>query len=207
MSPPTVFPPRLRPWANPRFLLLNFLKESQIPHYPTLLQDLTQDSATLTGWRRTKRSEEGKMIALNGPGISSLTDRSFPAFFRYPEFFRDFHGHQSGKSLAHAGILHSSRNVKYQYGHWTSFKMFQNQRGRNVKYQYGHWTSFKMFQNQRGAFCIPRKAIFQRRASFWVAFLTEQCITFALAAIISPIGLIFVLQTRGIHLKIKAFGR
>jgi len=56
------------------------------------------------------------MIALNGPGISSLMYRSFPAFFRYPEFFRDFHGHQSGKSLAHAGILHSSRNVRYQYG-------------------------------------------------------------------------------------------
>jgi hypothetical protein len=44
----------------------------------TLLQDLTQDSATLTGWRRTKRSGEGKMIILYGPGIFSLTFRSFP---------------------------------------------------------------------------------------------------------------------------------
>jgi len=28
------------------------------------------------------------------------------------------------------------------------------------------WERDKMFQNQRGAFCIPRTAIFQRRASF-----------------------------------------
>jgi hypothetical protein len=28
------------------------------------------------------------------------------------------------------------------------------------------WTSYKMFQHQRGARCIPRTAIFQRRASF-----------------------------------------
>ncbi len=39
-----------------------------VPHH-TLLQDLTQDSATLTGWRRSHRSGEGKMIALYGPGI------------------------------------------------------------------------------------------------------------------------------------------
>jgi hypothetical protein len=44
----------------------------------TLLQDLTQVSATLTGWRRTHRSEEGKMIALFSPGICSLSYRSFP---------------------------------------------------------------------------------------------------------------------------------
>jgi hypothetical protein len=37
---------------------VNSIKET------TLLQDLTQDSATLTGWRRTKRSGDGKMIAL-----------------------------------------------------------------------------------------------------------------------------------------------
>jgi hypothetical protein len=55
------------------------------------------------------------MIALYGPGISSRAE-DFPAFFRNPEFSGDFHGHQSGKSLAHAGILHSSRNVKYKYG-------------------------------------------------------------------------------------------
>ncbi len=41
----------------------------------TLLQDLTQDSATLTGWRRTKRSGEGKMIALYCPGIYCLRFR------------------------------------------------------------------------------------------------------------------------------------
>ncbi len=29
-----------------------------------------------------------------------------------------------------------------------------------------------MFQNQGGAFCIPRTAIFQRRASFWVVLVT-----------------------------------
>ncbi len=43
-----------------------------------LLQDLTQDSATLTGWRRTKRSGDGKMIALYSPGICGLRYRSFP---------------------------------------------------------------------------------------------------------------------------------
>ncbi len=43
----------------------------------TLLQDLTQDSATLTGWRRTKRSGEEKMIALYCPGIYCLRYRSF----------------------------------------------------------------------------------------------------------------------------------
>jgi hypothetical protein len=52
----------------------------------TLLQDLTQDSATLTGWRRTKRSGEGKMIALYGPGISLLRYLNFPAFLEIPEF-------------------------------------------------------------------------------------------------------------------------
>jgi hypothetical protein len=41
-------------------------------NFYTLLQDLTQDSAALTGWRRTKRSGEGKMIALYDPGISLL---------------------------------------------------------------------------------------------------------------------------------------
>jgi hypothetical protein len=44
----------------------------------TLLQDLTQDSGTLTGWRRTKRSGDGKMIALYSPGICGLRYRSFP---------------------------------------------------------------------------------------------------------------------------------
>ncbi len=52
----------------------------------TLLQDLTQDSATLTGWRRTKRSGEGKMIALYCPGIYCLRFRSFPWS---TEVFRD----------------------------------------------------------------------------------------------------------------------
>ncbi len=40
----------------------------------------------MTGWRRTHRSGEGKMIALLGRGICSLRYRSFPAFFRLPEF-------------------------------------------------------------------------------------------------------------------------
>jgi hypothetical protein len=44
----------------------------------TLLQNLTQDSATLTGWRRAKRSGEGKMIALYGLVICSL--REVPKF-------------------------------------------------------------------------------------------------------------------------------
>jgi hypothetical protein len=44
----------------------------------TLLQGFTQDSATQTGWRRTKRSGDGKMIALYSPGICSLRYRSFP---------------------------------------------------------------------------------------------------------------------------------
>ncbi len=35
-------------------------------------------SATLTRWRRTHRSGEGKMIALYGRGICSLSYRSFP---------------------------------------------------------------------------------------------------------------------------------
>ncbi len=76
--------------------------------YSTLLQDLTQDSATLTGWRRTHRSWEGKMIALYGPGICSLWYWSFPAYFRNPEFSGDLQGHRSGESLAYAGTLHSS---------------------------------------------------------------------------------------------------
>ncbi len=42
----------------------------------TLLQDLMQDSVTLTGWRWTKRSKEGKMIALFGLGIFSLRYQS-----------------------------------------------------------------------------------------------------------------------------------
>ncbi len=52
-----------------------------------LLQDLTQDSATLTGWRRTKRSGEGKTIALYCPGIYCLRYRSFP---RSTEVFRNY---------------------------------------------------------------------------------------------------------------------
>ncbi len=43
-----------------------------------LLQDFTQDSATQTGWRRTKRSGDGKMIALYSPGICGQRYRSFP---------------------------------------------------------------------------------------------------------------------------------
>ncbi len=74
----------------------------------TLLQDLTQDSATLTGWRRTKRSGKGKMIALYGPGISLLRYQKFPAFFESPEFSWDLHDHQSEEFLSYAGILHSS---------------------------------------------------------------------------------------------------
>jgi hypothetical protein len=73
-----------------------------------LLQDLTQDSATLTGWRRTKRSGEGKIIALYDLGISLLRLLNFPAFFRNPEFSRDLHDPQSGEFLSYAGILHSS---------------------------------------------------------------------------------------------------
>ncbi len=74
----------------------------------TLLQDLTQDSATQTGWRRTHRSGEGKMIALYGPGICSLRYWSFPGYFRNPEFSGDLNGRLSGESLAYAGTLHSS---------------------------------------------------------------------------------------------------
>jgi hypothetical protein len=74
----------------------------------TLLQDLTQDSATLTGWRRTKRSGEGKMIALYGLGISLLRYLNFPEFFKIREFSRDLHDHQLGEFLSYAGILHSS---------------------------------------------------------------------------------------------------
>ncbi len=73
----------------------------------TLLQDLTQDSATLTGWRRTKRSGEGKMIAPYGPGISLLRYLNFPTFFEIPEFSWDLHD-QSEEFLSYAGILHSS---------------------------------------------------------------------------------------------------
>jgi hypothetical protein len=53
-------------------------KEAQRVVTYALLQDLTQDSATLTGWRRTKRSGEGKMIALYSRGICGLRYRSFP---------------------------------------------------------------------------------------------------------------------------------
>jgi hypothetical protein len=74
----------------------------------TLLQDLTQDSASLTGWRRTKRSGEGKIIALYDPGISLLRLLNFPAFFRNPEFSKDLHDPRSGEFLSCAGILHSS---------------------------------------------------------------------------------------------------
>ena len=74
----------------------------------TLLQDLTQDSATLTWWRRTKRSGEGKMIALYGPGISLLRYLNFPAFSEIPEFSWDLHDHQSEEFFSYAGILHSS---------------------------------------------------------------------------------------------------
>ncbi len=74
----------------------------------TLLQDLTQDSATLTGWRRTKRSGEGKMIALYGLGISLLRYLNFPELFEIREFSGDLHDHQLGEFLSYAGILHSS---------------------------------------------------------------------------------------------------
>jgi hypothetical protein len=67
----------------------------------------------------------------------------FSAFFRNPEFSGGFHGHQSGKSLAHADILHSSRNVKYKYGQVS-----------------------KCSRINGGHFCIQRSAIFKRRASF-----------------------------------------
>jgi hypothetical protein len=102
--------------GQPQVFALELSERESDSALSTLLQDLTQDSTTLTGWRRTKQSGEGKMIALYGPGISSFMYRSFLALLRNPEFSGDFHRHQSGKSLAHAGILHSSRIVKYQYG-------------------------------------------------------------------------------------------
>jgi|LakMenEpi03Aug12_release.lakeMendotaPanAssembly.Ray.scaffolds.fasta_scaffold4574989_1 hypothetical protein len=49
------------------------------PTYSTLLQDLTQDSATLTGWRRTIGSGKWKMIAVYGPGIFLLGLAKVPA--------------------------------------------------------------------------------------------------------------------------------
>jgi hypothetical protein len=64
-----------RSFAAVRKPVKEFLEQSV---EATLLQDLTQDSATLTGWRRTKRSGEGKMITLYCPGIYCLRYRSFP---------------------------------------------------------------------------------------------------------------------------------
>jgi hypothetical protein len=83
-----------------------FFRSDEITH--TLLQDLTQDSATLTGWRWTKRSGEGKMIALYGLGISLLRYLNFPELFEIREFSGDLHDHQLGEFLSYAGILHSS---------------------------------------------------------------------------------------------------
>jgi hypothetical protein len=69
----------------------------------TLLQDLN-DSATMTGWRRTKRSGERKMIALYVPGICLLKYQSFLAFFRNPKFSGDLNDNQSVESLSDADI-------------------------------------------------------------------------------------------------------
>ncbi len=69
---------------------------------PTLLQDLTQDSATPTGWRRTKRSGEGKMNALYGPGICYLRSRSFPSS---PEISGDFSCEKEGMHVVGSNSL------------------------------------------------------------------------------------------------------
>ncbi len=58
-------------------------------YHAALLQDLTQNSATLTGGLRTKRSGKEKMMALYDPGISLLRFLNFPAFFRIPEISGD----------------------------------------------------------------------------------------------------------------------
>jgi hypothetical protein len=53
----------------------------------TLLQDLTQVSATQTGWHRTHRSGEGKIIALYDPGICFLRFRIFRNHRKFPAIF------------------------------------------------------------------------------------------------------------------------
>ena len=42
-----------------------------------------KDSATLTGWRRSQQSGEGKMIPLLGPGIYTPNYRAFPVFTEF----------------------------------------------------------------------------------------------------------------------------
>ncbi len=81
MSPPIVFPPRLRPWANPRFLILNFLKESQIPHYPTLLPDL------YAGFRHPDRMAPEQTVR-GGEKYCSIWSGNFLTYV--PKFSRIF---------------------------------------------------------------------------------------------------------------------
>ncbi len=64
--------------ANYSLFLVQRSCQKILPLEGTLLQDLTKDSATWTGWRRTKRSGEGKINALYGPGNCYLRSRSFP---------------------------------------------------------------------------------------------------------------------------------
>ncbi len=65
---------------------LNFSKEVFHPPCTVTSQDLTKDSATLTGWRRSQQSGEGKMVPWLGPGIYTSKYRVFPVV---TEFSRD----------------------------------------------------------------------------------------------------------------------
>ncbi len=101
-----MFPPRLRPWANPRFFRLNFLKESQIPHFPTLLQDLTQDI-----WFGNFLTYVSK----------------FSRIFPIPGIFQRFPWSSVREVPCPCWYFIFLEECKIPV--WTSFKMFQNHRG------------------------------------------------------------------------------
>ncbi len=54
-----------------------------------LYQDLKRYSATLTGWRRSQQSGEGKMIPLSGPGIYCTPPNTelFPRLRNFAEIY------------------------------------------------------------------------------------------------------------------------
>ncbi len=114
--------------------------------YCTLSQDLTKDSATLTGWRRSQQSGEGKMIPLLGPGKYTPKYRVFPVV---TEFSGDFlcekmiqwrrvgsNSHFSDYWSCPIPLDHSRLvefNTKYKI--WSPLRTFPA--WRNVKYQHG----------------------------------------------------------------------
>ncbi len=124
----------------------------------TLWQDLTKDSATLTGWRRSQQSGEGKMIPLLGPGIYNPKYRVFPVV---TEFSGDLLCEKMLQWRSEGSNSHSS-------DYWSCPIPLDHSRLMNMITKYKNLTSLLTFpawrnakyRHRRGAYCPSPMLLF-----------------------------------------------